>query len=83
MIASRVGGWSGIGLAPIARNAAGRPMTMPSTATVASSPVRRWPVGERGGVHRSMPPSARMSRADASPVTGIEFRPMIPRNLRS
>src|SRR3546814_4759472 len=37
--------------------------------------------GMGGRSHLSMPPSARMSRADASPVTCMESRPMIPRNL--
>ena len=40
-------------------------------------------VGAGGRGHRSMPPSARMSRADASPVTCMVSRPMIPRNLLS
>ncbi len=37
--------------------------------------------GMGGRSHLSMPPSARMSRADASPVTCMVSRPMIPRNL--
>ena len=41
------------------------------------------PLAQGGRSHRSMPPWARMSRADASPETLIESSPMIPRNLLS
>ena len=41
------------------------------------------PLAQGGRSHRSMPPWARMSRADASPVTLIESSPMIPKNLLS